>query len=64
MDKRIVIATLVLLSGITACFDGNPASQSVVETTVRLEGSIGQTTRGVIGSEYGEDLAVVFSPSG
>lgn len=60
MDKRIVIATLVLLSGITACSDGNSASQSVVETTVRLEGSIGQTTRGVIGSGYGEDLAVVF----
>lgn len=61
MDKRIVIATLILLSGLTACSDGDPASQSVVAQVVNLTGAIGVSTRGVIDSGYEKDLAVCFA---
>lgn len=61
MNKRIVIIALILLSGITACSDGDPAPQPVAETTVRLAGAIGQSTCGVIDSGYEKELAVSFA---
>ncbi len=61
MNKLIVIATIVSLSGLTACSDGNPVKPPVPEPTVRLEGTIGLSTRAVIGSDYEEELEVCFA---
>lgn len=60
MNKLIVLATIVSLSGIMACSDNDPA-QPVPETAVRLKGAIGLSTRGVIGSGYETDLDVSFA---
>lgn len=61
MNKLIVIAAIVFLSGVAACSDGNSESQLVPEPAVRLEGTIGLSTRGVIGSGYEEELKVGFA---
>lgn len=63
MKNRIVIATLVFLSGFAACSDdgGGSALPPVSKAVVRLEGAIGLSTRGVIGSGYNEDLKVCFA---
>lgn len=60
MNTRIVIASIVLLSGFTACSDSSSAPEPVAETTVNLTGSIGQSTRAAIGSGYAEELKVGF----
>lgn len=60
MNKPIVIATVVILSGITACSDSNPTPQLVPETVVNLEGAIGLSTRVVIDSGYETDLDICF----
>ena len=60
MNKPIVIATVVILSGITACSDSNPTPQLVPETAVNLEGAIGLSTRVVIDSGYETDLDICF----
>ena len=44
-----------------ACSDDGDRKLPVPETTVRLEGAIGQSTRAVIGSGYEKDLAVCFA---
>lgn len=59
MNRFIITAILVYLSGIMACSDDNP--QAVPETSVRLEGAIGVSTRGVIGSDYERELEVNFA---
>ena len=60
MNKPIVIATVAILSGITACSDSNPTPQLVPETAVNLEGAIGLSTRVVIDSGYETDLDICF----
>lgn len=52
--------SVVILSGLVACSDSNPAAQPVAERTVCLEGAIGLSTRAVIGSGYEKDLPVGF----
>ena len=64
MNKPIVIATVVILSGITACSDSNPTPQLVPETAVNLEGAIGLSTRVVIDSGYETDLDICETPRG
>ena len=61
MNKLIVIAAIVFLSGVAACSDGNSESQLVPEPAVRLEGTIGLSTRGVIDSGYEGELKVGFA---
>lgn len=61
MNRFIITAILVSLSGIMACSDNDQAPQPVPETTVRLEGAIGLSTRGVIGAGYETDLEVNFA---
>ena len=61
MNTRIVIASIVILSGFAACSDSNHQPEPVAETTVRLEGAIGLSTRAVIDSGYEKDLAVCFA---
>ncbi|WP_370861107.1 hypothetical protein [Parabacteroides faecis] len=61
MKKRIVITAFVCLSGGMACSDGGNNGLQPVETTVRLEGSIGLSSRAVIGSGYADALAVCFA---
>lgn len=61
MNKLIVIAAIVFLSGLVACSDGNSESQLVPELAVRLEGTIGLSTRGVIGSGYEGELKIGFA---
>lgn len=61
MNKLIVIATIAILSGLTACSDSNPTPQPVPETTVDLEGAIGLSTRVVIDSGYETDLDICFA---
>lgn len=60
MNRFIITAILVSLSGIMSCSGDDPA-QVVPETAVRLEGAIGVSTRGVISSEYDADLDVNFA---
>ena len=60
MNKPIVIATVAILSGFTACSDSNPTPQLVPETAVNLEGAIGLSTRVVIDSGYETDLDICF----
>lgn len=60
MNKLIILATIASLSGIMSCSDNDPV-QPVPETAVRLEGAIGLSTRGVIGSDYDTDLDVNFA---
>ena len=59
--KVIVLASVVILPGLAACSDSNPAPEPVPETAVCLEGSIGASTRGIIGSGYEQDLKVSFA---
>ncbi|WP_075558354.1 fimbrillin family protein [Parabacteroides timonensis] len=61
MSKLIQITSIFLLPAFTACSDGNPVQPSVPELTVRLEGTIGLSTRAVIGSDCEEELEVVFA---
>lgn len=61
MNRFIITAILVSLSGIMACSDNDQAPQPVPETTVRLEGAIGLSTRGAIGAGYETDLEVNFA---
>lgn len=60
-----MIVTFVFLSGFAACSDDGGSNGSVLSpasgTAVRLEGAIGLSTRGVIGSGYNEDLKVCFA---
>lgn len=60
MNKLIILATIASLSGIMSCSGDDPA-QPTLETAVRLEGAIGVSTRGVIGSDYKTDLDVNFA---
>lgn len=63
MNNFIVIAfiSIAILPGLAACSDSNPTPEPVPETAVCLEGAIGQSTRGVIGSGYENDLEVCFA---
>lgn len=61
MKKRIVETAFVCLSGIMACSDGGNNGLQPVETTIRLEGSIGLSSRAAIGSGYADALAVCFA---
>lgn len=63
MKNTIVIATLVSFLGFTACSDdgGGSVPTMVTDGVVRLEGTIGLSTRAVIGSGYNEDLKVCFA---
>ena len=63
MNNFIVIAfiSIAILPGLAACSDSNPTPEPVPETAVCLEGAIGQSTRGVIGSGYEKDLEVCFA---
>ena len=63
MNNFIVTAfiSIAILPGLTACSDSNPTPEPVPETAVCLEGAIGQSTRGVIGSGYEKDLEVCFA---
>ena len=61
MNKLIQIASVFLLPAFTACSDGNRVQPPVPEPAVRLEGTIGLSTRAVIGSDCEEELEVVFA---
>jgi len=63
MNNFIVTAfiSIAILPGLAACSDSNPTPEPVPETAVCLEGAIGQSTRGVIGSGYEKDLEVCFA---
>ena len=63
MNNFIVAAfiSVAILWGLTACSDSDPTPLPVPETVVCLEGSIGASTRGVIGSGYEQDLKVNFA---
>ena len=63
MNNFIVAAfiSVAILWGLTACSDSNPTPPPVPDTAVCLEGAIGASTRGVIGSGYAEDLKVNFA---
>ena len=61
MNKLIVITTFVCLRGLTACSDSNPTPPPVPETAICLEGAIGASTRGIIGSGYEQELKVSFA---
>ncbi len=61
MNKRTIIASILSLSALAACSDDGDRKLPVPETTVRLEGAIGQSTRAVIGSGYEKDLAVCYA---
>ena len=49
------------LPGLAACSDSDPAPELLPETAVCLEGAIGASTRGIIGSGYEQDLKVSFA---
>ena len=57
----IILASIVVLSGLTACSDGHPTPEPIPESVVHLEGAIGQSTRGVIAAGYEEELEVCFA---
>lgn len=57
----IISISIAILPGFAACSDSNPTPEPVPETAVCLEGAIGQSTRGVIGSGYEQDLEVCFA---
>ena len=63
MNNFIVAAfiSIAILWGLAACSDSDPTPPSVPETAVCLEGAIGASTRGVIGSGYEQDLKVNFA---
>ena len=63
MNNFIVTAfiSIAILPGLAACSDSNPTPEPVPEAAVCLEGAIGQSTRGVIGSGYEKDLEVCFA---
>ena len=61
MNKLIQIASVFLLPALAACSDGNPVQLPEPEPAVRLEGMIGLSTRGVIGSGYEGELEVGFA---
>ena len=59
--KVIVLASVAILWGLAACSDSDPAPELLPETAVCLEGAIGASTRGIIGSGYEQDLKVNFA---
>lgn len=59
--KVIVLASVAILPGLAACSDSDPVPELLPETAVCLEGSIGASTRGIIGSGYEQDLKVSFA---
>ena len=59
--KVIVLASVAILPGLAACSDSDPAPELLPETAVCLEGAIGASTRGIIGSGYEQDLKVSFA---
>lgn len=62
MKKILLITTLGGLLGMSACSeDSGQAPLPAPETTVRLEGAIGLSTRAVIGSGYDKELEVCFA---
>ena len=63
MNNFIVAAfiSVAILWGLTACSDSDPTPLPVPDTAVCLEGAIGASTRGIIGSGYAEDLRVNFA---
>ena len=63
MNNFIVAAfiSVAILWGLTACSDSDPTPLPVPDTAVCLEGAIGASTRGIIGSGYAEDLKVNFA---
>lgn len=62
MKEIIVIAGIAFLPWLIACSDGSGQNPlPVPETTVRLEGAIGLSTRAVIDSGYEKDLDVCFA---
>mgnify|MGYP000195131217 FL=1 len=65
MKRILILATVAFFAGATSCTDGGEAvlPPPVPETTVRLEGAIGSSTRAVIGSGYEKDLEVSFARS-
>ena len=63
MNNFIVAAfiSVAILWCLTACSDSDPTPLPVPDTAVCLEGAIGASTRGIIGSGYAEDLKVNFA---
>lgn len=61
MDKLIFIVFMIVLWDLTACSDDGGSNRLLPERTVSLQSAIGQSTRGVIGSDYEQDLAVCFA---
>ena len=63
MNNFIVAAfiSVAIRWGLTACSDSDPTPLPVPDTAVCLEGAIGASTRGIIGSGYAEDLKVNFA---
>ena len=63
MNNFIVAAfiSVAILWGLTACSDSDPTPLPVPDTAVCLEGAIGASTRGIIGSGYEQDLKVNFA---
>ena len=62
MKNIIVISVFTGLCGMTtSCSDGGDNTLQPVATTVNLEGAIGVSTRGVIGSGYEKELPVSFA---
>lgn len=59
--KVIVLASVAILPVLAACSDSDPVPELLPETAVCLEGSIGASTRGIIGSGYEQDLKVSFA---
>lgn len=62
MKNIIVISVFTGLCVMTtSCSDGNDKTLQPVATTVSLEGAIGVSARGVIGSGYDKELSVSFA---
>ena len=63
MNNFIVAAfiSIAILWDLAACSDSNPIPPPLPETVVCLEGAIGASTRGIIGSGYEQDLKVSFA---
>ena len=63
MNNFIVAAFIfvTILWDLTACSDSNPTPPPVPETVICLEGAIGASTRGIIGSGYEQELKVSFA---
>ena len=61
MNKLIFIVFMIVLWDLTACSDDGGSNRLPPERTVSLQSAIGESTRGVIGSGYEQDLKVCFA---